>query len=331
MPVKEAIESFFRESHSPVLFAGAGVAVKADLPTWGTYLAQVAELVRGEDPYVANGMRDFIQQEEFPRAVSLLFLSTKIRDADMFKHLTTPLRVHDGAALTSLAKLPFRACVTTNFDKAFHDSYAIANKQSAIEFNLDDEGLRAAAFEEGYFIARIHGRLEVPRRMILAVDHYKELLNNESYLSLLEHIFTRRQVLFVGFSFLDPAIRHIFRAIEKKIGSAHHGRHVALLPNDAKEEFVRSLERHNVKRITYDARDNHRELWNAIAAINIGPEIVHRVQVPISSEPLALARKYLATCYARTSLKGGYAPLRNTVVEGMIVYLLKSAGGGGIT
>jgi hypothetical protein len=230
-----------------------------------------------------------------------------------------------------LARLPFRACVTTNFDKAFHDSYAIVSRQSALEFNLDDEkSLRAAAYEEQYFIARIHGRVEVPQTMVLAAEDYRNLLNNESYLSLLEHIFTRRQVLFVGFSFLDPAIRHVFRAIEKKIGSPHDGRHVALLTTDAKEDFVKSLERHNVKRITYDSRDNHRQLWDAIAAVKVGSEIIEGVQVPISSEPLALARKYLASCYARTTLKGGYAPLRGTIVEGMVVHLIKNAGRAGL-
>ena len=329
--MREAIENFFRESANPVLFAGAGVAAKAGLPTWGIYLSQVAELVRSEDPYIANGMHTFIQEGEFARAVSQFNLSTKIREGDKLKYLATPLRTHNGAALVSLAKLPFRACVTTNFDKAFHDSYAIASKQSALEFNLDDEkSLRAAAYEEQYFIARIHGRVEVPQTMVLAAEDYRDLLNNESYLSLLEHIFTRRQVLFVGFSFLDPAIRHVFRAIEKKIGSAHHGRHVALFTADAKEDFVKSLERHNVKRITYDSSDNHRQLWDAIAAVKVGSEIIERVQVPVSSEPLALARKYLASCYARTTLKGGYAPLRGTIVEGMVVHLIKNAGRTGL-
>lgn len=99
-----------------------------------------------------------------------------------------------------------RAIVTTNFDRALHDACATTSGEAAIEFGVDDDSLRAALFEDEFFVARIHGRAEVPGSLVLSKVQFDQVACRASYLAFLEHLFTRRDVLFVGFSFFDPAM-----------------------------------------------------------------------------------------------------------------------------
>jgi SIR2-like domain len=222
----DAVARFFAESSNPILFAGAGVAARAGLPVWGTYLQQVAEIIRKDDVLIANAMTEWIRSGHLTQAASLVFISPNVRENDKLEAIAKPLRKHESGRIVGLARLPFQAFVTTNYDRSLHDAYSMATGASAIDFSVDDDALKAAAFESKFFVARIHGRVEIPASMVLTEQHYDALLDKEPYLGLLEHILTRRQLLFVGFSFLDPAIRSVLRAIERRIGLGHAGRHL---------------------------------------------------------------------------------------------------------
>src|SRR3954470_11460083 len=116
MNVCDAIARFFSESSNPVLFAGAGVSARAGLPVWPTYLAEVAEIIRKDDPLIANAMRQWVAQGHLTKAASLVYLSPDVREADKFEALARPLRKYDSGRLVNLARLPFQAFITTNFD-----------------------------------------------------------------------------------------------------------------------------------------------------------------------------------------------------------------------
>src|SRR5208283_3961040 len=64
---------------------------------------------------------------------------------------------------------------------------------------------------EEAFIARIHGRAELPDSMVLYPSAYDQLLQNKAYKDFLATLLNERSCLFLGFSFLDPAIRHVLR------------------------------------------------------------------------------------------------------------------------
>jgi predicted nucleic acid-binding protein len=327
----DAVARFFAESSSPILFAGAGVSARAGLPVWGAYLREVAEIIRKDDVLIANAMTEWIHSGHLTQAASLVFMSPNVRENDKLEAIAKPLRKYESGRIIGLARLPFQAFVTTNYDRSLHDAYSMATGASAIDFSVDDDALKAAAFEPHFFVARIHGRVEIPASMTLTDQHYDALLDKESYLGLLEHILTRRQVLFIGFSFLDPAIRSVLRAIERRIGLGHAGRHLALIPNDAEESFVRGLERHNIKRAPYDPKNDHEELWTCFGRLDLNKEHVERVQKDITAEPFELARKYLAACYTRMQLRGGTAPLYRAVMEGVVGHTVRAANNKGIS
>lgn len=180
--VISAIETFFREAKNPVLFAGAGVSTRAGLPDWKSYLTQITDAARKDDPSSAALMAKHTSKGDYDRAISTLMLSTDIRENDKYKFLAAPLKDYDKNALLPLVKLPFSAIVTTNFDLALIDAYSKAAGKPALNFSVDDDSLLAALFEDDVFVARIHGRVEVPRSLVLSKEKLDEVVQKPSYL-----------------------------------------------------------------------------------------------------------------------------------------------------
>jgi hypothetical protein len=330
--LEKAIVEFFTKSRLPVIFAGAGVSAHAGLPTWEAYLRQIAQSARTYDQNTFQIMDDAVNESELEAAAAYYNLCRKIPTNEKWSLLAAPLQTYDSAALATLSQLPATAYVTTNFDRAFLDAWSAEKRVAPLEANLGDPTLARAPFEEKFFIARIHGRVEIPEEICLTADALQALPNNPDYVQLLTHVFTRRQVLFVGFSFLDPAIRQVLSVVTKHCGTFHHGRHLALLPSDSTGEFIRELESHSIRRITYDPTAKHASLWKAIAGAShklrgVPPRAIDQVQ----AEPFSVARRYLATSYARMRLGPKLAPLRQAIVEGIVAGLVQKAGHTGIT
>lgn len=323
----ELVTDFFRQSQDPVLFAGAGVSAKAGIPVWGAYLSGLAQVARPHDPYTYHLMMDVIGRKNYPLAATYFLLCDKIRDADKYKAIRDPLFTYNSANIAMLASLPFKAYVTTNYDRALHDIYAAKYSKAALEVHRGDPTLKEVLFRTDFYVARIHGRSEVPDSIVLSQEHYAHLVSDQSYIDFLTHLFTRRQVLFVGFSFLDPAIQHVLSVVKKNVARLHDGAHLALLPKDAESEFVAQLESNNIARALYDPQSEHKELWDCIDTLKlVEPEAEKGVAK--ESEPFLAAKQYLASCYVRSRLGDRLTPLREAVIEGMVAYAIQSSSGG---
>src|SRR5579859_3900159 len=264
MSLVTEIAAFLAESANPLLFAGAGISARAGLPIWSDYLTQLAEFTRPYDPLIANLMREMIAEEDYLRAASYYFMTNKLREVDRLKALAQPLNNSDYKKLDCLCRLPFKAYVTTNYDRSLLDSYAFVHHKSPISFDLGDPALNSAAFTEDFFIARLHGKIENPSSMVLSESHYSMLASSVGYLSTLRSIFAYKQVLFVGFSFYDPAIRKALDIVNSEMGPLTKGRHLAVLPKSISSEFITRLSRLNIRLIQYDPANHHKELWDAI-------------------------------------------------------------------
>lgn len=329
----DEISKFFAESANPVLFAGAGVSARAGLPTWGSYVNTLAEGVRAEDPLTATLMLECARDEDYLKAASYFYLTSKVRQVDKFRLLTQPLGNFEIAPIACLAGLPFGAYVTTNFDRVLPDLYAYANRKSASTLDLGDPAMASASFRDEFFISRIHGKTDDPNTMVLSEEHYRDIGGRPGYVQLLRNIFTFRQVLFIGFSFYDPAIRKVLDLANAELGPLHEGRHLALIPEGVSDEFVRRLDRLNIRRVVYQPENHHEQLWTGIcdAAKVLAAKQVVATDGGLARGPLTLARKYLASCYARTQLAGGLVPLREVVAEGFLIHLISAAGESGLS
>jgi hypothetical protein len=327
------LEEFLAKSEQPVLFAGAGVSVKAGMPDWTGYLSELAAAAATFDPFTKYQMDDAIKEGALEVAASYYQICRKIPEATRLLDLVAPLTTYDSKKIEPLAKLPFASIATTNFDRALFDAYAGANGRAAREVNLDDPTMKGAAFATEFYIARIHGRVEVPSSMRLSEGDMVGLGINVDYQNFLAHLFTRRQVLFIGFSFLDPAIKAVLAAVTARFGSFHGNEHVALVPKGDTSSLGTQLAKHSIKIVGYDAAQGHAELWGAIAALASKGSSVpladgHR---DAREQPFRIAKKYLATAYARIRVGGQSGPLGKAVIEGVVSGMLRAAPSVGLT
>jgi len=325
--VTEALERFFAKSSEPVLFAGAGVSARAGVLTWGPLLDRLKEWIRSRDPQTANLMADYIYEQDLITAADYFFLSKRVPDGERLKTLVEHLTQYAAKELLPLVRLPFHGFVTTNFDRCLVDAYAAANGKAALDFRRGDESFKQVQWCTDPFVARLHGGTELATSIVLTTKHFEDLSQDLVYQDVLINLFTRKNVLFLGCSFADPAVRAVFEQINKQYGPTPPGLHMALIPNDVDHEFIGRLNRMNVDAIRYDPADRHREVWDSIAAYSAkfsASASANTTSEESTTSPFEAAKRYLASCYARVRLSGRLYPLREAVVEGMISSIIQS-------
>lgn len=325
--ITNAIDRFFASSKEPVLFAGAGVSARAGVLTWGPLLARLKEWIRSRDPQTANLMAEYIRDQDLLTAADYFFLSKRVPDGERLAELVTHLCQYNPKELLPLAKLPFCGFVTTNFDRCLLDAYAAAKGAAALDFRRGDESFKQVLWCTEPFVARIHGGTELATSIVLTSKHFESLAKDPVYHDVLVHLFTRKNVLFLGCSFADPAVRAVFEHINTQYGATPPGLHMALIPDDVDSEFIGRLNRMNVEAIRYDSADRHRVVWEAIDTFSaklskLKPKSAKTEESAIA--PFAAAKRYLASCFARIRLSGRIHPLRETVVEGMVSSIIQS-------
>lgn len=325
--VAEALDRFFANSSEPVLFAGAGVSARAGVLTWGPLLDRLKEWIRSRDPQTANLMADYIHEQDLITAADYFFLSKRVPDGERLKALVEHLTRYTPKDLLPVVRLPFHGFVTTNFDRCLLDAYAAANGKAALDFRRGDESFKQVQWCSDPFVARIHGGTELATSIVLTTKHFEGLSQDSVYQDVLINLFTRKNVLFLGCSFADPAVRAVFEQINKQYGPTPPGLHMALIPDDVDHEFIGRLNRMNVDAIRYDPADHHQEVWEAIAAYSMNASksaSASTTSEENTTSPFAAAKRYLASCYARVRLSGRLHPLREAVVEGMVSSIMQS-------
>lgn len=326
MKISEEIAKFFSGAECPILFAGAGVSAKAGLPVWSEYIKGLTEMIRSEDPLTSQQMREHCAANDYVHAAEYFRMSKKILEGDKRKFLKRPLESYQHTNLLALAALPFKACITTNFDRSVFDAIAKVRGITPIDYRYGDASFKQSLWETGLYVARIHGAVEMPESMVLASSQFESIVLDDVYMNLLRTCFTQKNFIFLGFSFYDPAIQHVLNVIDKNIGPASHGRHVAVIPESANSDFLNKANRLNIKVVRYNAENGHAQLWDAIerfsesVAMSKPTESAHG-----KGYSLGLTKQYLAGCYARAKSKGGHAALREAIVEGIVSAVLQES------
>lgn len=319
--VSDAIRSYFETSTHPVLFLGAGVSARAGLPTWAGLLEKLADFLQAHDPLTSQQVREQIRKKNYTKAADFFELA-EAPEGERRSALRSLLSNYNANQLVAIAKLPFKTIVTTNFDRSIHDALAIARQSSPQDFKYGDASFREAIWETSLMVARIHGAAEHPGSIILSSSGFTKVIADESYRALLSQCFAQRNVLFVGFSFYDPAIRNVFEELERIHGPAMPGRHVALLPDTAEAEFLAKANRLNIKVVKYPEADRHQALWTGIESFD-----ATAVPHPNSDQdtPFSSTKRYLAACYARSTNSSGQRALKESVLEAVVAAILQEA------
>jgi len=166
--------------------------------------------------------------------------------------------------LEPLLSLPFTGIVTTNYDRSLHETCARFWRHAVRPLELRDATLRNGASISEPFIARIHGRAEVPESMVVDAYDYERLNDDFDYKDFLVSVLRQRPTIFLGFSFLDPAISKILKFYGENFGPHFPTLHIALIPESTDPTLKDALGAVNIHVLTYDPAENHADLWRAI-------------------------------------------------------------------
>lgn len=322
--VANALTDFFQKSQFPILFTGAGVSMLAGLPDWKGLLNQLAEGIRASDPMTAAQITHYVAKGSLTKAADFFWVTDETLESDKHTLIKRILVDYNSKPLKPLASLPFKAVLTTNFDRSILDAIAATRNKSAIDYKWGDASFSQAVWETELYVARIHGGAEFPQSMILSENQFRDLLGKELYIDLLTQVFLHRNVLFLGFSFYDPAIKYVFEQIERRFGVAPPGRHLAILPESNAAELVQKAARLNIDVVKYNSANMHEALWTGVATYAASIKRAQHRETVTSVHPYAATKQYLAACYARVSVASEHTPLREIVIEGILSAALQT-------
>jgi hypothetical protein len=330
---------FLRRAKRPALFAGAGVSMRVGLPSWHKLLNDAANQIRAADPLAATHIEHCVQQGELLYAATIFSehpKTTHVRKRQILRDLLTPVDVR---SLAALVKLPFGAVFTTNFDRALFDAYAQLTNNAPIDFHYGSASFISSITEPELHVTRLHGRIEGQDPIVFSTGDYKLALSDPAYLDVLRQIFTQRQLLIAGFSFIDPAFQTVLDVIEQVYASRSVGEHVALVPDDAQDSFLAKLSRFNIKQVRYSSSNEHEELWTILeeletalrqpgGAPTVTSSLADAAATNVSPQPLQPIRRFLSSTYARLELHADVETLRDSALEGVVLGLIAGSTDG---
>lgn len=330
--ISERIYEFLKNKENVALFAGAGVGARAGLPTWTEFMEILAKEAEKYEPDASALIRKYAEQGHYLSAATTYKICPNIPLGEKLEKIAFPFRNPPFVnKLEDLISLPFNAISTTNYDRSLHDSFAATTGKAPQVVELNDATMKEAPFFTEFYIARVHGREEVPETIILSKDDYRKIKENKCYIDFICHIFTRFKCIFIGFSFLDPAIESIFEIIEERFSPHYPELHIALLPDDTDPRLKSRLLELNIRTFQYEKSTEHSELWKGIELAAQMFKKEEEVIVPKVSFPLDPIKRFVATSYARTKMEKELEPLRDMVIEGIILDILINAGSKGMS
>ena len=313
-----------------ILFAGAGVSARLGVPTWGAWLKKLAAICRKyDDNNAAVLIEERVDEGDFLGAAAIYKLSRQIPQGAKLFEMASPFQAIPGdlALLEPLVTLPVSGFVTTNYDRSLHETCARFCGTAVRPLELRDNTLRNGASISERFIARIHGRAEIPDTMVLDAYDYDKLKSDSDYQDFLISLLRQRPTVFVGFSFLDPAINNLLSFYRENFGPHFPTLHLAIIPDTKDKTLQTALGEVNIRVITYDPTDEHKELWRAIRLAK-SVDTTER-QLPqketsfLADIPQSQLHRVIAFAYARTKAPlAATRPVLEMVQDGIVLAIL---------
>lgn len=188
------------------VFIGAGLSVRAGYPTWRALLTDIATEL-GLDIETEHDLAA-VAQYALNKATGKRHALTKL----IVDHF--PPNADPPAPFRILARLPLRHVWTTNYDKLAETAWEQEGKLLDAKSRNDDLGIDKPWAHAVLY--KMHGTVDHAAEVVIAKDDY-ELYRRErpGFLQVLTGQLVTKQVLFLGFSFTDPNIAHLFASIRE--------------------------------------------------------------------------------------------------------------------
>jgi Sir2- and TIR-associating SLOG family/SIR2-like domain len=252
-------------------FIGAGLSRRAGYPDWRSLLSDIAtELglnIEAEHDLAA------VAQYALNKATGKRTALTKL----IVDHF--PPKPDAPEPFRILARLPIRHVWTTNYDTLAEIAWAQERKQLDVKSQNVDLGVDKPWAHS--ILYKMHGSIDHPTEVVIAKDDY-ELYRRErpGFLQVLTGQLVTKQILFLGFSFTDPNIGHLFASIRESFkddGPEHYA--IVRRPKkgagaSAKKRFetekirhslwVQDLKRYGIECIEVDEYEEIEEILHAV-------------------------------------------------------------------
>jgi hypothetical protein len=266
--IPDALVGHIAQQNS-IVFVGAGLSAGLGLPGWPQLIRKMIEWCESHGISLPNKSDiEYLLDEKKDLLAAANALRAKMGDDKYRQFLSEvflrpdlePTEVHE-----LLAKIPFVAAATTNYDSLVEDGYRKVHPGQSLEvFAHDDhKQLGTALNAKRYFVLKAHGTVERLETIILDSNDYDRLFfKSEGYRMFLRSMFLHRTVLFLGFSMTDPELLFLLREL-KAIFEGHTPTHYALMDvsNTRQIEQDQFEEKHGVKIIPYvRSADDHPEV-----------------------------------------------------------------------
>lgn len=194
------------ELGSATVFIGAGLSRRAGYPDWRTLLADIAKEL-GLDIALEHDLAA-VAQYSLNKAIGKRTNLTKL----IVDHFPTKPEAPEPYRI--LARLPLRHVWTTNYDTLPEVAWRAERKELDVKSRNDDLGTDKPWAHGTLY--KMHGSVDHPSEVVIAKDDY-ELYRRArpGFLQVLTGHLVTKQMLFIGFSFTDPNIGHLFASIRE--------------------------------------------------------------------------------------------------------------------
>lgn len=192
------------------MFIGAGISTGAGYPTWKVLVKDMAdelELDLDKEPDLSSVVQYYLNTKGQTRTHL-----TKVINKEIGEERQVP------ETLRILARLPVRYVWTTNYDRLLERAFHDAKKQ------VDAKSRQADLSQENPFahvvLYKMHGTIEHPTEVVIAKGDIELFRRSRSgFHDLLTAHLISRHLLFLGFSFTDPNVSHLFALIRESFDS----------------------------------------------------------------------------------------------------------------
>jgi len=255
-----------------VLVLGAGISMNAKTNTgvrpksWLQLLEEGAKKVNPAPRIVVKRLlkeRDFLTACEIVKAeLGKDSYETFLTD-EFLAPKFEPAKVHE-----SIFKLDARIVATPNIDKIYETFANHKAKGSIKTKHFYDDDVSNAIRRSNRLVLKIHGTIDSPGKMIFTRGEYAAArIKYAEFYSILDALLITNTFVFLGCGVNDPDMRlllenYTFRFVNSR-------QHFITMPIDAlSHEEIRALEGSmNLKLLTYNSKNNHKELIESISEL----------------------------------------------------------------
>ena len=217
-----------------ILFLGSGASKEAGAPTSAQLAAELADRYLDGHHRSEPLAKVAVYIEHKPGAGRRLVLDHVVKRLSNL----SPVKAHD-----VLTQYPWTAIFTTNYDLLIESAYKKSSVQKQIISVLSSSDLSMQLYyshSNAVFLYKLHGCIsrpysnEVP--LVISEDDYDTTVSNRvALLRLLETYKYTHTFLFVGYSFGDPDLTQIWRAVNAELGKLSQWAY-AIWPNHSSEQ-----------------------------------------------------------------------------------------------